>query len=150
MTGMTDRTEVCAPDPSSISLLDALVAMDRSDLARRWEQIFDCTAPRHTQVTFLRSALAWHCQMEKLALSGNSDVERLIRGLRRKASSPVTSPILASGTRLLREWKGKTHHVTVLDAGFEYDGKVFRSLTAISKAITGLGWSGPLFFGLRK
>ena len=132
------------------STLAELKTMDSASLARRWQTVFGCPAPKKSRASLLRSALAWHCQMEKLALSGNSDVERLIRGLRRKASSPVTSPILASGTRLLREWKGKTHHVTVLDAGFEYDGKVFRSLTAISKAITGLGWSGPLFFGLRK
>lgn len=56
---------------------------------------------------------------------------------------------LAPGTRLLREWQGQTHHVTVLASGFEYSGRTWRSLTAISRSITGTAWSGPLFFGLR-
>ena len=56
---------------------------------------------------------------------------------------------LAPGTRLLREWQGQTHHVTVLDHGFEYAGKTYRSLTAITRLITGTPWSGPQFFGLR-
>ena len=50
---------------------------------------------------------------------------------------------------LLREWQGQTHHVTVVEGGFEYDGKVWRSLSAIARSITGTPWSGPAFFGLK-
>ena len=130
--------------------LETLASMDRASLARHWEQVFDCPAPRHSPVTFLRSALAWHCQMHALAQSGTGDVNRLIRSVRRQAACATPALTLAPGTRLLREWKGRTHHVTVLDSGFEYEGKVFKSLTAITRKITGMGWSGPLFFGLRK
>ena len=38
--------------------------------------------------------------------------------------------------------------MTVLDEGFEYDGRTWRSLTAIAKAITGTHRNGPRFFGL--
>ena len=87
--------------------------------------------------------------MQALKLSvGTREVDRVAQGLRRAASASAAAS-LAPGTRLLREWQGQTHHVTVLAQGFEYDGKVFRSLTAISRAITGSAWSGPLFFGLR-
>ena len=72
------------------------------------------------------------------------------RSVRRQAASASSALTLAPGTRLLREWKGRTHHVTVLDSGFEYESQVFKSLTAITRRITGMGWSGPLFFGLRK
>ena len=54
-----------------------------------------------------------------------------------------------TGTRLVREWDGVEHCVTVLADGFEYDGRSFRSLSAIARAITGTRWNGPLFFGLR-
>jgi hypothetical protein len=57
---------------------------------------------------------------------------------------------LLEGIRLLREWQGITHEVTVIDGGYEYQGKRYRSLSAIARAITGTQWSGPLFFGLRK
>lgn len=45
---------------------------------------------------------------------------------------------------------GVGHAVTVLQDGFEYDGKRWKSLTEIAKAITGNHWNGPLFFGLTK
>lgn len=134
---------------STGSALAEIESMDRTALAARWVQAFDCPAPRHSQIPFLRSALAWHSQMQTLAQTGSTDVQRLIRTVRRKAVHAPQAPTLAPGTRLLREWKGKTHHVTVLDSGFEFEGKGFKSLTAISRDITGMGWSGPLFFGLR-
>ncbi|MCZ8172425.1 MAG: DUF2924 domain-containing protein, partial [Brevundimonas sp.] len=55
---------------------------------------------------------------------------------------------LTPGTRLVRDWRGVGHTVVVLDDGFEYDRKHWKSLTAIAKAITGNQWNGPLFFGL--
>ena len=53
------------------------------------------------------------------------------------------------GTRLIREWQGVEHAATVLDDGFEYQGRRYKSLSAIARAITGTRWSGPLFWGLR-
>lgn len=52
------------------------------------------------------------------------------------------------GTRLVRDWQGVGHTVTVLDGGFEYDDKHWKSLSAIAKTITGAKWNGPRFFGL--
>ena len=66
------------------------------------------------------------------------------------AGSLVSAPLLKPGTRLLREWQGRTHTVIVLDEGFEYDGERYGSLTQIARRITGAHWSGPRFFGLRK
>ncbi len=54
-----------------------------------------------------------------------------------------------AGTRLVREWQGVEHHVTVLVDGFEYQERTYRSLSPIARAITGTNWNGPLFFGLR-
>ena len=129
--------------------LSDLEAMDRPALTKRWTEVFGCPVPRHIQVGLLRSSLAWHCQMEHQAGSSAGGVDRLIRSLRRSAAATAPSSAVAPGTRLLREWQGKTHHITVLAQGFEYGGKTYRSLTAISRQITGMAWSGPLFFGLR-
>jgi hypothetical protein len=62
---------------------------------------------------------------------------------------PHRVPALRPGTRLVREWHGRTHHVTVLADGFHYDGERYRSLTEIAHRITGAHHSGPRFFGLR-
>jgi hypothetical protein len=58
--------------------------------------------------------------------------------------------LLKPGTRLLREWGGRTHTLIVLDDGFEYEGERYQSLTQIALRITGVHWSGPRFFGLRR
>jgi hypothetical protein len=55
---------------------------------------------------------------------------------------------LKPGAKLLREWHGKTHTVLVLEEGFEWRGKRWRSLSEIAQAISGAHWSGPRFFGL--
>jgi Protein of unknown function (DUF2924) len=57
---------------------------------------------------------------------------------------------LTPGTRLVRDWRGVGHTVTVVADGFEYDGKHWKTLTAVARAITGAHWNGPLFFGLTR
>jgi hypothetical protein len=52
------------------------------------------------------------------------------------------------GAVLTREYKGRTIQVTVLPSGFDYDGQVYRSLSAVAKAVTGSHWNGHLFFNL--
>lgn len=127
--------------------LAELPAIDRKALARLWAEAFGCPAPRGTQAPLLRSALAWHYQ---LILESEGEVHQLIRRLRRQLNSAAPTEVLTPGTRLLREWHGNTHHVTVTSDGFEYAGRIYRSLTAISRQITGTAWSGPSFFGLRQ
>ena len=55
---------------------------------------------------------------------------------------------LAPGSRLVREWQGRPHTIEVLEDGFLYVGRRYRSLSEIARAITGARWSGPRFFGL--
>jgi hypothetical protein len=104
-------------------------------------------APRGCQATLLRHALAWHVQMQALQKGGSRKYRSAAEALTK--SSAGRSVVLSPGTRLVREWQGQTHHVTVVDAGFEYDGKVWRSLSGIARSITGTPWSGPVFFGVR-
>ena len=53
------------------------------------------------------------------------------------------------GAILVRQWKGASHRVTVLEGGFAYEGKSYESLSEIARSITGTRWNGPRFFGLR-
>lgn len=66
----------------------------------------------------------------------------------RPAAPPAVLP--RTGSILVREWQGATHHVTVVDDGFLWNGRSYRSLSAIARAITGTNWNGPRFFGLRE
>ena len=68
-------------------------------------------------------------------------------GDQRKATQPIS---LKPGTRIVREWHGVTHTVLVHADGVEWRGERYRSLTVVAREITGVHWSGPRFFGLRK
>jgi hypothetical protein len=59
------------------------------------------------------------------------------------------APRLKPGTRLIREWQGRTHEVVVGENGFLWQQAHYRSLSKIARAITGTPWSGPVFFGLK-
>jgi hypothetical protein len=67
----------------------------------------------------------------------------LAAGYRRKQAGALTP-----GSRLVREWHGRSHTVEVGDNGFLYAGRRYRSLSEVARAITGARWSGPRFFGL--
>ena len=54
-----------------------------------------------------------------------------------------------AGTRLIREYQGVEHCATVLQDGFEWQGRPYKSLSAIARAITGTRWNGLTFFGLK-
>jgi len=132
---------------SAADRLTRLATLGRRELAIDWAAEFGTPAPRHAQVPFLRGALAWRCQV---AHEAAGEVEQLIRHLRRQAASQNPVAVLTPGTRLLRDWQGQTHYVTVVTNGFEYNARIYKSLTAIARQITCTAWSGPLFFGLRK
>ena len=65
-----------------------------------------------------------------------------------KRVSEVNAGSIRLGALLVREWNGRTYQVEVVDGGYRMDGKVWPSLSAIAKHITGTSWSGPRFFGL--
>lgn len=124
------------------------------ELKRLWRDLFATNPPPYNR-SFLVKRLAYRIQ--ELAFGGlSAATETRLEAMShdpayadpakprpRVASRPVT------GTRLMREWQGVEHHVTVLDNGFEYQGRRYKSLSVIARTITGTRWSGPRFFGLR-
>lgn len=119
--------------------LATILAWDRELLLKRWLALFGRAPVRHTHTSFMRLVLAWQHQ------AGNTGGMAL--NLPPKRSRRRGSP-LRPGTRLVRTWQGTTYHILVSDAGFEYAGKTYRSLSAIARCITGTAWSGPAFFGI--
>ena len=82
--------------------------------------------------------------MKRLEALGEQFADRNITRRRiRHDAMPI------AGTRLLREWQGVEHTVTVLTEGYEWQGRPYRSLSAIARAITGTRWNGLVFFGLK-
>jgi hypothetical protein len=94
--------------------------------------------------------------MQEMALGGlRPERQRQLRRVAQEfndtgAANIRARPELKSGTRLVREWQGRTYEVLVLDEGFSWQGTHYRSLSALARKITGTPWSGPLFFGLKE
>jgi hypothetical protein len=76
-------------------------------------------------------------------------LQTIVKNLRKTGRvGPMPSLSMKPGARLVREWRGRVHTVTVTEDGFEYAGTSYPSLTKIARKITGAHWSGPRFFGL--
>ncbi|MGN3974813.1 DUF2924 domain-containing protein [Tsuneonella sp. SYSU-LHT278] len=130
--------------------LGQLADMSIDELKAEWARRYAAPTP-DLSPELLRLGIAYRLQEQRLGGVSRS-TKSLLRQLaaqpqerKRKGPSPRK---LTIGTRLVRDWHGVGHTVTVLEDGFEYDGKPWRSLTAIAKAISGSHCSGPKFFGL--
>ena len=122
----------------------ALARLDLDGLRAEWRTRFG-SPPTLRSPALLRRMLAWRIQVA--AFGGlDADTRRRLR-----QSSPVkpATPDPTPGTRIRREWNGVIHDVSVVPDGFVYDGRRFKSLSEIARAITGVRWNGPRFFGLR-
>ena len=127
------------------SQVEALSRLDLHQLRDEWQQRFGPVAMfRSTEL--LRLMLAWRIQAT--ALGGlDPDTRRV---LARKGVVEPEGRQLGVGATLRREWQGSEVVVTVIDDGFTWDGRQFRSLSAVATAIAGSKWNGPRFFGLRR
>jgi len=120
--------------------------LNRTLLIKQWRNVYGRSPPKYLPMRLIQSALAWE---EQARAMGGVPVKTL-RTLR-NASGPEqveTITTLNAGAVLVREWNGRSYQVSVLEHGFQMDGKEYASLTAIAKKITGAKWSGPRFFGL--
>ena len=138
-----------------LARLAALKLMSVNELKTEWQALFDAPAPNNSR-TFLESRLAYRIQ--ELTYGGpDKQTRRLLDLLADEVEGTLTrkaqiadprNPVV--GTKLIREWDGIAHTVTVLKEGFEWGGQRYKSLSAVARAITGTRWNGYRFFGLRE
>lgn len=138
-----------------LARLAALKTMSVNDLKTEWQALFDAPAPNNSR-SFLEGRLAYRIQ--ELTYGGpDRDTRRMLDLLADEVDGTLTrkaqiadprNPVV--GTKLIREWDGVTHTVTVLKEGFEWDGRRYKSLSAVARAITATRWNGYRFFGLRE
>jgi hypothetical protein len=139
---------------SVLAQIASLPVKNTQELNQLWRKLFESDPPQAGKQYLIRR-LAY--RLQELAHGGlNSSAATILDGLSKPQVNgagnilqPDTS-LPAPGARLIREWHGVEHTVTILDNGFEYQGRRYKSLTGVAKAITGTHWSGPVFFGLKK
>jgi hypothetical protein len=131
--------------------LARLPAMARAELEVLWRELFERPLPARLRRETLIPVLG-HRLQERAYGGWKESTLRRLRELAVEPAGSLLQPMLRpkAGTRYVREHGGTLHEVTVLEAGYEYQGQIYRSLTAIARRITGTPWSGPAFFGQRR
>jgi Protein of unknown function (DUF2924) len=133
-----------------------LPKLSHTELKALWREYFGVEPPAYRR-GFLIRGLAH--RLQELTYGGLKPayqvrLDAMIGGAEkpngRSGRRPRHEVNLLEGTKLIREWQGVAHEVMVIEGGFEHQGRRYRSLSAVARAITGTQWSGPLFFGLRK
>ncbi|BBD40234.1 hypothetical protein Amn_51140 [Aminobacter sp. Y103A] len=155
--------------------LAALDTMSRSDLSACWQKQYGCPPPDGMRRDLLLRSAGWHLQAKHLG-GYSAETRRRLKSaktevseaLARRRNPPSTGAVanegvditrraadpkskrreVRPGARLIRDWNGKAYVVDVIEGGYVFEAKVYRSLTAIAGKITGAHWSGPRFFGL--
>ena len=134
-------------------MLEALPALSPAALRSEWRRLYRSQSPRLSRDLLMR-AIAYRIQ--ELRYGGLSKATRrklatLVNATQSEGEiAPETGKKIRTGARLVREWNGLTHTVTVKEEGFTYAGRSYRSLRAIAREITGAHWSGPRFFRLAR
>lgn len=124
------------------------------ELRSAWEQHYGTAAPKTLRRNILVLSIAWRIQAD--ALGGIKPATR--KFLREAADAiragapirPMAKTRIKPGTKLIRDWQGATHTVTALADGFDWQGRPYRSLSQIARAITGSRWNGLVFFGVKR
>ena len=129
---------------------EALRGLDSAALQNLWAAIFK-PRRRPQSNNIIIHQIAYFLQKHKyggLTARTLNQMNRLVEGA---VQQPINKYTFENSQQLVREWNGKKYHVVVLGKDeFQYNGKIYKTLSAIAKEITGAHWSGPLFFGLRK
>ena len=133
--------------------IEQLGLLSPAQLRSRWREVYRAPAPDLSPALLARG-IAYR-QQERLHGGLSRAAEKQIGAItkRLERTGSVTDPhavTIKPGTRLVRSWNGKVHSVLVCETGYEFDGRLYASLTQIARDITGAHWSGPRFFGLKK
>ena len=135
-----------------------LQSMSLEQLKEKWLDLYGGEPPQYKK-QFLIKRLAYRIQelfhgglseQAKVHLQQAAKEDPVATVNRRIPQGRKKGETILPGTRLVRIWNEQRHEVTVLAEGYEYEGRTFRSLSAIAREITGTRWNGRVFFGLRK
>lgn len=122
-------------------------------LRERWRALFQIEPPQAFGPDLLRRSIAQKLQENafgKLSSTVKRELSRVVTSLEGNPTARIELPRrIKPGAVLVRDWKGKSKRVMVLDKGFAYEGRTYPSLSEIAREITGTRWNGPRFFGLR-
>ena len=131
-----------------------LPALSLLELRNRWKTLFGHPAPKSLRRNFLARAVAYQMQVDAyggLSVATRRRLREIAIAVRNGDANAVLGSVrIKPGTQMIRHWQDTTHTVTALAEGFEWNGRTYRSLSAVANAITGTNWNGFAFFGIKR
>lgn len=127
--------------------ISALATMSPAQLCIEWRRVWKAAPPEMT-ADLLARGIAWKIQERSAGGLAPATVRKL-KALAAGNCDRAPSGALKPGTRILREWNGRSVNVLVVEQGFLFEDRAYRSLSEIAREVTGTKWSGPRFFGLK-
>lgn len=141
------------PDALSDTEIGPLSGLVMTELRSRWKDLFGRPAPRSFKRKLLIRGISYQTQVRAtgdLSPATKRRLREIAHAIRTGQDDAVIgTPILTIGSQLIRRWRGTSHIVAVVDGGFTCEGRMYRSLSAVAKAITGTNWNGRKFFGIK-
>ena len=131
-----------------------LKLLSKEELLIKWVEVFKASAPEHLSKPYLIKQIAWQMKFGGLPSHVQKQIDKLVeqysktKTLKVSDFKKIQKFEVTTGTRFIREFKGKKHEVTAIEKGFSYNGKFYKSLSAIANDITGTRWNGKKFFGV--
>jgi hypothetical protein len=126
--------------------LNDIETSTKAKLRESFELVFNVPLQQNVSLDFMKGNLAWILQAKQQKLNPIHLRKKLIK--KTNGVMPKHKTLYQTGTRLVREWQGQNYEITIMDKDYHWQGKQYKSLTAIAYEITGTKWSGPRFFGL--
>lgn len=134
--------------------LDRLAALSSDELKQRWTELGRPPLPKFMRKGMILRAVAHALQENTLGgldRDTQKRLDRLVAQIVPAGERPPRKPLsVKPGTRFLREWRGRSYVVTAERNGFLWEGRRYKSLSAVARAISGTRWNGHTFFGLKR
>ena len=137
---------------SVLARIAGLNGKPTSEIRSLWEELFGSSPPPFNR-RYLEDRIGYRLQelhFGGLSPATKAKLDRLADDLEPKTRRRHVSGRPIAGTELRRQWQGVEHGVTVREHDFEYQGRPFKSLSSVARAIAGSRWNGWLFFGLKR
>lgn len=125
---------------------------DRSKIETEWKEVFNTDLPKHIHKSYAVKYIKWQKLNKGFEKSLQKQINKLVENYETGISTftPSTPLEIKAGTKLIREFKGIKYEVTKLDNGYEFESKIYKSLSAVANKITGTRWNGKKFFWIGK
>lgn len=133
--------------------MDNLKSLTTKELQSKWQEIFKTPAPKGYTKSYLIKELDWYYQYNKLPSKLQNQINYLVENYEKTKTvnvKKIKKFNVAIGTKFIREFKGEKYEVIAVDGGFNFNGKLYKTLSAVANVITGTHWNGKIAASKKK